>query len=66
MESNPLSALLNAWAAANRYGLSFSLGELFVIKADRPLDTNEGAGGDRLLEVTLPDDCCDFFLLRIG
>jgi hypothetical protein len=31
-----------------------------VFLSDKPLDANEGAGGDKLLEVTLPEDCCDF------
>jgi hypothetical protein len=40
------------------YGLEdFTLRGVFL--SDRPLDGNEGAGGDYLLEVTLPDDCCD-------
>jgi hypothetical protein len=30
-----------------------------VFLSDKPLDDNEGAGGDHVLEVTLPDDCCD-------
>jgi hypothetical protein len=31
-----------------------------VFLSDKPLDANEGAGGNHLLEVTLPDDCYDF------
>jgi len=31
-----------------------------VYLSDYPLDCNEGAKGWQLLEVTLPDDCCDF------
>jgi hypothetical protein len=31
-----------------------------VFLSDKPLDGNEGAWGDKLLEVTLPDECCDF------
>jgi hypothetical protein len=31
-----------------------------VFLSDKPLDGNEGAGGDQLLAVTLPDYCCDF------
>ena len=31
-----------------------------VFLSDKPLDGNEGAGGNYLLEVTLPDNCCDF------
>jgi len=37
---------------------NFTLRGVFL--SDKPLDGNEGAGGDKLLEVTLPDDCCDF------
>jgi hypothetical protein len=31
-----------------------------VFLSDKPLDLNEGAEGDKLLEVNLPDGCCDF------
>ena len=31
-----------------------------VFLSDIPVDCNEGAKGDQLLEVTLPEDCCDF------
>jgi hypothetical protein len=31
-----------------------------VFLSDKPRDGNEGAGGDKLVKVTLPDDCCDF------
>jgi hypothetical protein len=31
-----------------------------VFLSDRPLDSNEGAKGHQLLEVILPEDCCDF------
>ena len=31
-----------------------------VFVSDKPLDSNEGAKGRQLLEVTLPEDCCDF------
>ena len=41
------------------YGLEdFTLRGVFF--SDKPLSIHEGAGGDKLLEVTLPDDCCDF------
>ena len=36
---------------------NFTLRGVFL--SDRPLDGNEGASGNHLLEVTLPDDCCD-------
>jgi hypothetical protein len=31
-----------------------------VFLSDVPVDCNEGAQGDRLLEVTLPEGCCEF------
>jgi hypothetical protein len=31
-----------------------------VFLSDKPLDYNEGAKGEQLLEVTLPEDCCDW------
>jgi hypothetical protein len=31
-----------------------------VFLSDKPLGIHEGAGGNRLLEVSLPDGCCDF------
>ena|ERR1700730_19182007 len=37
---------------------NFTLRGVFL--SDKPLDGNEGAGGNQLLEVSLPDDCCDF------
>jgi hypothetical protein len=41
------------------YGMEdFTLRGVFL--SDKPLDGNEGAGGNHLLEVILPDDCCDF------
>ena len=40
------------------YGMEdFTLRGVFV--SDKPLGIQEGAGGNKLLEVTLPDDCCD-------
>ena len=30
-----------------------------VFLSDKPLDCNEGAIGDQLLEVSLPEDSCD-------
>jgi hypothetical protein len=36
----------------------FTLRRVFL--SDKPLDLNEGAAGDKLLEVNLPDGCCDF------
>jgi hypothetical protein len=30
-----------------------------VFLSDKPLDGNEGAAGNLLLEVNLPDDCCN-------
>jgi hypothetical protein len=30
-----------------------------VFVSDKPLDSNEGAIGDQLLKIALPDDCCD-------
>ena len=30
-----------------------------VFLSDKPLDANECAGGNHLLEVSLPEDCCD-------
>jgi hypothetical protein len=41
------------------YGMEdFTIRGVFL--SDKPLDGNEGAGGDKLLEVRLPDECCDF------
>jgi hypothetical protein len=41
------------------YGLEdFTLRGVFL--SDKPLSVHEGAGGDLLLEVNLPEDCCDF------
>ncbi len=41
------------------YGLEdFTLRGVFLL--DKPLSVHEGAGGNQLLEVTLPEDCCDF------
>jgi hypothetical protein len=41
------------------YGMEdFTLRGVFL--SDKPLSIHEGAGGDKLLEVTLPNDCCDF------
>ena len=40
------------------YGMEdFTLRGVFL--SDKPLSIHEGAGGDDLLKVTLPDDCCD-------
>jgi hypothetical protein len=41
------------------YGMEdFTLRGVFL--SDKPLSIHEGAGGDDLLKVTLPDGCCDF------
>jgi hypothetical protein len=36
-----------------------------VFLSDKPLDCNEGAIGDQLLEISLPDDCCDLSYYKL-
>jgi hypothetical protein len=56
----PMPSLVTDSARQRRLihaGRFYALGRVL---SDRPLDGNEGAGGDQLLEVLLPDDCRDF------